>query len=314
VGPAPNLPDWGVIVEKDVARAFAAATQMTQTSWLVAALAVSLAVVAAILAANALSRPVRALADSVRKMSEGDLTQRVEVPGALELAELAEGFNHMGGELEKSIEKLKLAVRENQELFLNSIRALAAAVDAKDPYTRGHSERVARYSVAIARHLGLPADEVKKVRIAALLHDVGKIGIDDRILRKPTALTDDEFEVMKLHPVKGALIMGQIPQLKWIIPGMKYHHEKWDGTGYPEGLAAEEIPMLARIISVADTFDAMTTTRPYQKAMRSDYVVSRIKTFAGSRYDTRVTDALEQALSSHDLEVVGEAARQAVPA
>jgi HD-GYP domain-containing protein (c-di-GMP phosphodiesterase class II) len=312
VGPAPNLPDWGVLVEKDVARAFAAATQMTQTSWLVAALAVALAVVAAILAANALSRPVRALADSVRKMSEGDLSQRVDVPGTFELAELAEGFNHMGGELGKSIEKLKLAARENQELFLNSIRALAAAVDAKDPYTRGHSERVARYSVAIARHMDLPADEVKKVRIAALLHDVGKIGIDDRILRKPTALTDEEFEVMKLHPVKGALIMGQIPQLKWIIPGMRYHHEKWDGTGYPDGLAAEEIPMLARIISVADTFDAMTTTRPYQKAMKSDYVVKRIKTFAGSRYDARVVDALEQALVRHDLEVVGEAARQAV--
>jgi HD-GYP domain-containing protein (c-di-GMP phosphodiesterase class II) len=245
-------------------------------------------------------------------MSEGDLSQRVDVPGTFELAELAEGFNHMGGELGKSIEKLKLAARENQELFLNSIRALAAAVDAKDPYTRGHSERVARYSVAIARHLDLPADEVKKVRIAALLHDVGKIGIDDRILRKPTALTDEEFEVMKLHPVKGALIMGQIPQLKWIIPGMRYHHEKWDGTGYPDGLAAEEIPMLARIISVADTFDAMTTTRPYQKAMKSDYVVTRIKTFAGSRYDSRVVDALERALVRHDLEVVGEAARQAV--
>ena len=312
VGPAENLPDWGVLVEKDVARAFAAATQMTRTSWLVAALAVALAVVAAILAANALSRPVRALAESVRKMSEGDLTQRVEVPGTFELAELAEGFNQMGGELEKSIEKLKLAARENQELFLNSIRALAAAVDAKDPYTRGHSERVARYSVAVARHLGLPAEEVKKVRIAALLHDVGKIGIDDRILRKPTALTDEEFEIMKLHPVKGSLIMGQIPQLKWIIPGMKYHHEKWDGSGYPEGLKGEEIPMLARIISVADTFDAMTTTRPYQKAMRSDYVVSRIKTFSGTRYDARVIDALEEACVKNDLEVIGEAARPAV--
>jgi HD-GYP domain-containing protein (c-di-GMP phosphodiesterase class II) len=311
VGPAEELPDWGVLVEKDVARAFAAATQMTRTSWIVAALALALAVVVAILAANALSRPVRALAESVHRMSEGDLSQRVEVPGTYELAELAEGFNHMGGELEKSIEKLKLAARENQELFLNSIRALAAAVDAKDPYTRGHSERVARYSVAIARHLGQPLEEVRKVRIAALLHDVGKIGIDDRILRKPTALTDDEFEVMKLHPVKGALIMGQIPQLKWIIPGMKYHHEKWDGTGYPDGLRGEEIPMLARIISVADTFDAMTTTRPYQKAMRSDYVVSRIKTFAGTRYDTSVIEALEEALLKNDLEVIGEAARTA---
>ena len=287
VGPAPNLPDWGVLVEKDVARAFAAATQMTQTSWLVAALAVAFAVVVAILAANALSRPVRALADSVRKMSEGDLSQRVEIPGTFELAELAENFNVMGGAIETSIEQLKLAAHENQELFLNSIRALAAAIDAKDPYTRGHSERVARYSVAIARNLGLPAEEIRKVRIAALLHDVGKIGIDDRILRKPTALTRRRVRGHEDPPREGRPDHGAIPQLKWIIPGMKYHHEKWDGTGYPDGLAGEEIPMLARIIAVADTFDAMTTTRPYQKAMKLDYVVSRIRSFSGTRFDSR---------------------------
>src|SRR5262249_32999669 len=158
---------------------------------------------------------------------------------------------------------------------------LAAAIDAKDPYTRGHSERVARYAVAIGKHYGLVGEDLKRVRISALLHDVGKIGIDDRILRKPTALTDEEFEVMKTHPTKGALIIGQIPQLRDIIPGIKYHHEKWEGGGYPEGLAREEIPMLARVVTVADTFDAMTTTRPYQKAMALDYVISRIKSFSG---------------------------------
>ena len=220
----------------------------------------------------------------------------------------------MSAEIEKSVEKLKLAARENQELFFNSIRALTAAIDAKDPYTRGHSERVARYAVVLARHMGLPAEEVRKVRIAALLHDVGKIGIDDRILRKPTALTDEEFEVMKTHPVKGALIMGQIPQLKDVIPGMKHHHEKWDGTGYPDGLAGEEIPPLARIVAVADTFDAMTTTRPYQKAMKIGFVVGKIRQFSGVRFDPVVVAALDRAFADSELDVVGEAARQAATA
>ncbi len=314
VGPSPDVPDWGVIVEKDEARAFAAVSQMTRESTLGGALALLLAVLAAVVAANALSRPVKSLVEKTREIAQGNYSQKVDVTGVVELAELGEAFNHMSAELEKAIEGLRQAARENQELFVNSIRALAAAVDAKDPYTRGHSERVARYAVVLARNMGLPPEEVRRVRIAALLHDVGKIGIDDRILRKPTALTDDEFDVMKTHPVKGALIMGQIPQLKWSIPGMKHHHEKWDGTGYPDGLAGEEIPMLARIISVADTFDAMTTTRPYQKAMQLDYVVSRIQAFAGSRYDARVIDALVQAFEKKDLDVVGEAARMAVSA
>jgi HD-GYP domain-containing protein (c-di-GMP phosphodiesterase class II) len=247
-------------------------------------------------------------------VADGKYSQRVPVRGARELAELSETFNVMSEAIEKSVAQLRQAAKENQELFFNSIRALAAAIDAKDPYTRGHSERVARYAVVLAKNMGLPADEVRKVRISALLHDVGKIGIDDRILRKPTALTDEEFEVMKTHPVKGALIMGQIPQLKEVIPGMRHHHEKWAGDGYPDGLVGEEIPMLARIISVADTFDAMTTTRPYQKAMKLDFVVGRIKSFAGIRFDPAVIQALDRAFSSHDLEVVGEAARMAVSA
>jgi HD-GYP domain-containing protein (c-di-GMP phosphodiesterase class II) len=173
---------------------------------------------------------------------------------------------------------------------------------------------VARYSVIIAKQMALPADEIRKVRIAALLHDVGKIGIDDRILRKPTALTDDEFDIMKTHPVKGALIMGHIPQLREVIPGMKHHHERWDGGGYPEGLMGEEIPFIARIVSVADTFDAMTTTRPYQKAMKTDFVVSRIRSFASTRFDPAVVDALLKSYENRELEVVGEAARLAASA
>ncbi|MEO6324915.1 MAG: HD domain-containing phosphohydrolase [Thermoanaerobaculia bacterium] len=304
-----DSPDWGVIVEKDEARAFASVSQMTKASSIGVAIALLFAIIVATLAARALSRPLIEMVGKVRQIAEGNFKQRVELRGTLELVELGETFNAMSDSLEKSVEKLKLAAKENQELFINSIRTLAAAIDAKDPYTRGHSERVARYSVVLARHLNLPAEEIKKVRISALLHDVGKIGIDDRILRKPTALTDEEFEVMKTHPVKGALIINQIPQLRDVIPGIKHHHEKWEGGGYPDGLVREGIPFMARIVTVADTFDAMTTTRPYQKAMALDYVVSRIRSFSGTRFDPVVIAALEKAYAMRDLEVVGEAAR-----
>ena len=309
-----ELLGWGVLVEKDEAKAYALMGRVIRATWLGALFAFVVAVGVAVVAARLLSKPVVELLATARLVADGQYSQRVPVRGARELADLSETFNVMSDAIEKSVDRLKQAAKENQELFFNSIRALAAAIDAKDPYTRGHSERVARYAVVLAKNMGLPPDEVRKVRISALLHDVGKIGIDDRILRKPTALTDEEFEVMKTHPVKGALIMGQIPQLKEVIPGMRHHHEKWAGDGYPDGLRGEEIPRLARIIAVADTFDAMTTTRPYQKAMKLDYVVSRIRSFSGIRFDPEVISALDRAFATHELEVVGEAARLAVSA
>jgi len=279
---------------------------MTKASTMFALFALVLAGIVAFVAARALSHPVLELVEKVQSIAEGNFKQRVQVRGVRELAELAETFNSMSDSIEKSVEKLKQAARENQELFINSVRTLAAAIDAKDPYTRGHSERVARYSVVLARHMNLPAEDVRIVRLSALLHDVGKIGIDDRILRKPTALTSEEFEVMKTHPAKGALIMGQIPQLREVIPGIKHHHEKWTGGGYPDGLAGEDIPRFARIVAVADTFDAMTTTRPYQKAMPLPYVINQIKSFSGRSFDPVVIVALEKAFATGDLEFLGE--------
>jgi putative nucleotidyltransferase with HDIG domain len=214
------------------------------------------------------------------------------VTGTAELADLSENFNRMSESIRDAIENLKRAARENHELFINSIRALAAAIDAKDPYTRGHSERVARYASQVAREMGLTPEDVRRVRLSALLHDVGKIGIDDRILRKPTALTEEEFEVMKSHPTKGAAIMETIPQLRDVIPGMKHHHERWEGGGYPDGLSGEDIPLQARIVSVADTFDAMTTTRPYQRAMDIRFVFQRLRDLAGNRFDPAIVEAL----------------------
>ena len=294
-------PDWAVLVERDQALAFASVSEMTNQTILWSLIALGLAIAVGIVMAMRLASPIRALAEQAHDIAEGRYGQRVEVRGAAEIADLSSSFNRMSASIESAMTDLKKAARENHELFINSVRALAAAIDAKDPYTRGHSERVARYAVSIARAMELPPEEVRKVRLSALLHDVGKIGIDDRILRKPTALTDEEFEVMKQHPSKGAAIMSAIPQLADVVPGMKHHHEKWEGGGYPDGLKGEEIPLLARIVSVADTFDAMTTTRPYQKAMEITYVVNRIQSLAGTRFDRRVTDVLLKAHQSGEL-------------
>ena len=201
----------------------------------------------------------------------------------------------MTDQIERFINDLQRSANENRELFLGTVKSLAAAIDGKDPYTRGHSERVSRFSVAIAQRLDLPDDEVEKIRISALLHDVGKIGIDDSVLKKPAALTDEEYEIMKKHPQKGYKIMSQIPAMKEFLPGMYMHHEMINGQGYPQGLKGDEIPLMARVVAVADTFDAMTTERPYQRAMKFEDALARIKSFVGTRYDERVVTAFIEA-------------------
>ena len=296
-------PDWGVVVQKPEKVAYASVSKMVRATITWISIALIVAILAAIVFASGIAGPVRALAERTREIANGNYHQRIELKTHNEIGELAENFNSMSGAIEAAIEQLRKAAHENHLLFINSVRMLAAAIDAKDPYTRGHSERVARYSIGIGKNLGLSESDMRNLRISALLHDVGKIGIDDRILRKPGALSEDEFEVMKGHPVKGAAIMSGVAQLIDIIPGMKYHHEKWGGGGYPDGLTAEEIPMQARIVAIADTFDAMTTNRPYQKAMELNYVVEKIKSFAGTRFDPRVVDAFATAVKRGDIAI-----------
>jgi HD-GYP domain-containing protein (c-di-GMP phosphodiesterase class II) len=296
-------PDWAVIVQKPEEKAFASVDKMIRATIEWGGIALALAIIAAIVFATGIARPIRLLAQRTAEIAQGNYQQRVELKTHNEIGELATNFNSMSAAVEKAVEQLKKAANENHLLFINSVRMLAAAIDAKDPYTRGHSERVARYAVAIGKNLGLPEKEMRNLRVSALLHDVGKIGIDDRILRKPGALSEDEFEVMKQHPVKGAAIMSGVAQLIDIIPGMKYHHEKWGGGGYPDNLEGEQIPMQARIVAIADTFDAMTTNRPYQKAMEITYVVDKIKSFAGTRFDPRVVDAFTNAVKRGDIQI-----------
>jgi HD-GYP domain-containing protein (c-di-GMP phosphodiesterase class II) len=295
--------DWGVVVQKPEKLAYASVSKMVRATITWISIALAVAILAAIVFASGIAGPVRALAERTREIANGNYHQRVELKTHNEIGELAENFNAMSGAIESAVEQLRNAAHENHLLFINSVRMLAAAIDAKDPYTRGHSERVARYSIAIGKNLNLGEQDMRNLRISALLHDVGKIGIDDRILRKPGALSDDEFEVMKGHPTKGAAIMSGVAQLIDIVPGMKYHHEKWSGGGYPDGLTADEIPMQARIVAIADTFDAMTTNRPYQKAMELNYVVEKIKSFAGTRFDPHVVDAFANAVKRGDISI-----------
>ena len=285
----------GVIAIQDEAAALASVADMRwQTLWisLVAAL---ITILIGIFFANKLTHPVSQLASGAHRIAMGDFSQRIEVTSRTELGDLGNSFNLMTDQIERFIGDLQKSAQENRELFIGTVKGLAAAIDGKDPYTRGHSERVSRFSMAIAQRLGLSDEEIEKIRISALLHDVGKIAIDDHILKKPAALTDEEYEIMKKHPQKGYKIMSQIPAMKEFLPGMYMHHEMVNGKGYPQGLKGDEIPMMGKIVAVADTFDAMTTDRPYQKAMQFDDALARIESFVGTRYDPAVVAALSEA-------------------
>jgi HD-GYP domain-containing protein (c-di-GMP phosphodiesterase class II) len=295
--------NWAVIAERslDHARADAGVPELNRQALAFVTVVILFAILFGYFFAVGISKPIRGLAASTRAISRGEFHQRTQVRGAAEISELAENFNKMAGDIEEYIERLKEAAEENRELFLGSIRMLAAAIDEKDPYTRGHSGRVAKYSTLIGQELGLPTDELDKLKISALLHDVGKIGVEDRVLKKPGALTPEEFELMKQHTVKGANIMRPVSQLKEMLPGIELHHEHMDGRGYPYGLQGPQIPLMARIIGVADTLDAMTTNRPYQNAMDLDFALTRIKSLAGAKFDIVIVNALESTVNSGKL-------------
>ncbi len=194
--------------------------------------------------------------------------------------------------LQQSMAELQKAAETSPQELIQTLRELARASDSQDPYTRGHSERVTRFSAETARLMGLPEDEIERIRIGALIHDVGKITIDRKILNKPTVLTEAEYEVMKTHTTRGYELLKHIPQLKDVTAGIRFHHEQLDGNGYPYGLKGDEIPMIARVITVADCFDAMTTIRAYQDPAPIEYVLGMIRSAAGVKFDDRAVEAL----------------------
>lgn len=284
--------DWAVVVQKPQREAYRGVYEMQRTARLLAALAVLLSVGVSIFAARRITNPLQILTQTSRALARGDFSKRVHLWSRTEIGELAQTFNTMSDELEHFVEDLKRAAEENRALFLGSIQMLAGAVDEKDPYTRGHSDRVTRYSMLIAKEMKLDSAFMETLQISAQLHDVGKIGIEDHILKKPGALTPEEFEVMKTHTTKGANILRPVPQLAEMLPGIELHHEALDGRGYPYGLEGDQIPLLARVIAVADTFDALTTNRPYQKEHTPEQALQIIQNLAGKRLDPEAVKAL----------------------
>jgi len=175
-----------------------------------------------------------------------------------------------------------------QVTYVATLRSLIQILEAKDPYTRGHTERVASYSLALAKCLDMGPDDVRRILFGSLLHDIGKMGLRDDIINKPGPLTPEEWTQMKLHPVVGAQIVEKMEFLTGAIDVVRHHHESWDGKGYPDGLAGENIPLTARIVTVADSFDAMTTDRPYRKALSIEEALRRIEQSAGVQFDPRL--------------------------
>lgn len=186
--------------------------------------------------------------------------------------------------------RLQQRTTELKEANFDSIKALAEALETKDAYTRGHSDRTVEHAENIAQALSLPEPEIERIKLAAILHDIGKIGIPEQILNKPAKLSSEEFALMKTHPVKGAEIIKHVKFLTPVVPLVRHDHERWDGKGYPDGLKEEAIPLGARIVAIVDAYDAMTTDRVYRKAPGKEYAISELKKYAGAQFDPRLVE------------------------
>ncbi|MEQ1908751.1 MAG: HD domain-containing phosphohydrolase [Vicinamibacterales bacterium] len=253
--------------------------------------AVALALVGSVSLARLLTGPIARLSSAISERSAArDLTTPLPATGSsLELDSLTDTFNQLMSSVAEAEERTEAA-------YAGAIRALAATLDARDPYTAGHSERVSTLSVAVGQVLHLPDADIEVLRFGALLHDIGKIGIPDRVLLKPDRLTDEEFEIIMEHPVVGARILSSIPFLQPHIAIVELHHERPDGLGYPKGLRGDEIPLLARIVHVADAYDAITSARAYRQGRSSDEALRELSRCAGTEYHADIVSALVRAL------------------
>jgi putative nucleotidyltransferase with HDIG domain len=255
--------------------------------------AFALAAFASIWLARTIARPIDTLSRSLSDMTKARNFENLvpETGFSLEVDELTASFNSM-------MQSVNSAEAETRSAYVGAIRALALALDARDPYTAGHSERVSAVSVAIGRQMRLDEDQIEILRLGALLHDIGKIGISDAVLRKPGPLTAEEFELIQEHPGTGARILRSVPFLAPHIPIVELHHERPDGHGYPHRLRGEEIPILARIVHVADAFDAITSARAYRPARSAAEALRELWRYAGSQFDAEVVQALASAMPS----------------
>lgn len=234
-----------------------------------------------------LARPIEQLAEEATTIAAGRYKQRFTTGRKDEIGMLAEALNNMAS-------RIIDGTRERENILIGILIALTRTIDAKSPWTAGHSERVTRFAEAIGRGLHLNDDQMRVLSISAILHDIGKIAVPEQILDKPGKLTDEEFNVVKKHPRSGADIISSIPSYDTILAGILYHHERWDGTGYPDGLTGDNIPLFARIICIADVYDALTADRPYRGAWSQNQTMQFLDEQKGKMFDPELVDVFKE--------------------
>jgi putative nucleotidyltransferase with HDIG domain len=289
-------PGWAVVSEQPLDAAYTQVHLMQRRIGLGLLTAALVALVLALLFSRGLTRPLKGFTASALEIARGRFGTQVEVKTRNELGELAQTFNYMSQQLQAYDAETRGLYESLEKGYLETILALTNSIESKDPYTRGHSQRVGDMAAEIGRELGLSERDVKQLRYGGILHDIGKIGITEPILRKQTELTPEEMAVMREHPSIGASIVGPVSFLGNARDAVRSHHEKWNGTGYPEGLKGEAIPLIARVVSCADTWDACTSTRPYQRAMTARAALEVMERLRGVSLDPQVVDALRRVL------------------
>lgn len=241
------------------------------------------------------ARDMRRFIEASQAIKRGEYILPSARAGLPEIEDLARELSGMDESPDTGLAKWILLSNDHQDIFVRLVEAMSASIDTKNFYARGHSGRVAEYSTLICCELGISREESQRIRFSALLHDIGKIGLDQKILTKPGELTPEEFAILKTHPARGVAMLRPVPQLADLLPGVEFHHESLDGSGYPHGLIGAEIPIMARIIAVADAFDAMTHNRTYQNAMDGPYALRIIRNMSGKKFDEQVVEAFARA-------------------
>jgi putative nucleotidyltransferase with HDIG domain len=258
---------------------------------IISVLGVVLTLLLGVLVARRIIHPVHALLEATRLVSAGDLAHRAPVQSHDEIGELTESFNAMTETLQTRSGTLKETMARLQDTYLMTMEALAAAVEARDAYTHGHTERVASYARVLAQSLGLQPPDLEALQRACILHDIGKIGIEDQILGKQGRLDPEEELRMQRHPLIAVEMLKGIGFLDPVLPIIRAHHERWDGNGYPDQLHADEIPLGARILAVADAMDAMTSDRSYRRARTFEHAKGEILKGSATHFDPEVVTA-----------------------